>query len=135
MTNGQEVDRPAQQATTVLRLLQQPATKQELARALHGTGIAVDYFLRIVQTDVRRSPGLQKCSPESFMGALLTSAQLGLRVGILPAGGFSVPHRPLHPLCCGLSGIGRRAGTGASVARDLNRERASHALVLGRDRG
>ena len=79
MTNGQEVDRP----TTVLRLLQQPATKQELARALHGTGIAVDYFLRIVQTDVRRSPGLQKCSPESFMGALLTSAQLGLRVGIL----------------------------------------------------
>jgi recombination protein RecT len=57
------------------------ATQQaEIARALPGTVDAARY-VRIVQTELRKNPRLMECSPESFLGAVLTAAQLGLEFG------------------------------------------------------
>ena len=81
---GQEVaQRRAGPPATVLQVLQDTGTRQELARALKPSGIEVDYFLRVVQTVVRGSEALQKCTPASFLGAMMTSAELGLRIGLL----------------------------------------------------
>lgn len=80
MPPGSEVDRPQQ--ATVLRLLQDPATAKEIGRAL-PKGLDPDNFLRVVQTVVRKSEPLQRCSSASFMGAMLDAAALGVRPGLL----------------------------------------------------
>ena len=62
----------------------------EVAKALPGTIDAARY-VRIVQTEIRKNPALQNCSPESFIGAILTAAQLGLEFGPLQQA-FLVPY-------------------------------------------
>jgi recombination protein RecT len=54
--------------------------RPELARAL-PKHMDADRMARIALTVLRKTPKLAECSPESFMGALLTSAQLGLEPG------------------------------------------------------
>lgn len=57
--------------------------KPEIARALHGTALDPERFTRVALTVVRQSPKLQRCRPESMLGALMTAAQLGLEPGPL----------------------------------------------------
>lgn len=57
--------------------------KPEIARALHGTALDPERFTRVALTVIRQSPKLQRCRPESLLGALMTSAQLGLEPGPL----------------------------------------------------
>ena len=66
-----------------LAVLANPAVHKQLERALKPSGIATDYFVRVLQTEVRKNVALQRCTPESFMGAMMLSAELGLRIGIL----------------------------------------------------
>lgn len=54
----------------------------EFEKALPAS-IPLDRFMRVAVTTLRKSPQLQTCTMESLMGALLTSAQLGLEVGPL----------------------------------------------------
>lgn len=61
---------------------------KELGRALPDH-LSAERLARIALTCVRMNPDLTKCTPESFMGALFTSAQLGVepvagRAYILP---------------------------------------------------
>ena len=53
----------------------------ELARAL-PKGLDADRMARLALTLVRKDPKLAACTPESFAGALLTSAALGLEPGV-----------------------------------------------------
>lgn len=55
---------------------------KELARALPAH-MTADRVARIALTCIRLNPDLANCTPESFMGSLFTSAQLGLE----PIGG------------------------------------------------
>lgn len=57
--------------------------KPEIARALTGTALDPERFTRIALTVIRQSRELQRCTPESVLGALMTSAQLGLEPGPL----------------------------------------------------
>lgn len=57
---------------------QRPAIERALPNA-----IGAERFARIVMTEVRRVPALLECSPESLLGALMLSAQLGLEPGPL----------------------------------------------------
>lgn len=65
---------------TVLQLLER--MKPELARALPEQ-IGVERFTRTVLTEIRRTPKLLECSPESLLGAMMWAAQLGLEPGPL----------------------------------------------------
>lgn len=56
--------------------------RPQVARALPNT-LDPDRFVRIVLTEVRRNPVLQFASQESFLGAVMTAAQLGLEFGPL----------------------------------------------------
>lgn len=53
----------------------------EIARAL-PKHLDADRIARLALTVVRQTPGLARCKPESFAGALLTAAALGLEPGV-----------------------------------------------------
>ena len=54
--------------------------KPQIARAL-GKAMDPDRFTRIILTEIRRVPQLAECTPESLLGAMMLSAQLGLEPG------------------------------------------------------
>jgi recombination protein RecT len=54
--------------------------RPEIARALPKHMDAVR-IARIALTTLRRTPKLGQCSPESFLGALMTCSQLGVEPG------------------------------------------------------
>ena len=72
----------AEIATQDAKGLRELVETQELAiaKALPMTMDAARY-VRIVQTELSKNPKLKECTPRSFMGAVLTGAQLGLEPG------------------------------------------------------
>jgi recombination protein RecT len=62
-------------ATPLQDLIQQSA--KELGRAL-PSHLSADRLVRIALTNIRLNPGLAQCTPESFLGALFTLAQIGV---------------------------------------------------------
>jgi recombination protein RecT len=70
---------------TVLEVFSSEGFRRQVAAAL-PRHISVDHMMRIAMTEVRQSVELQKCSPASFMGALLKAAQSGLRPGMFGEG-------------------------------------------------
>ncbi|WP_411815696.1 recombinase RecT [Gordonia sp. SND2] len=72
---------PAQQGQpTLTQLIDQ--MKPEIARAL-PKHMNPDRMARIATTVLRQTPALARCTPESFLGALMTASQLGLEPGPL----------------------------------------------------
>lgn len=94
---------PQQGTPTIGSLIQ--SMRGEIARAL-PKGMDGDRMARIALTVLRKDPKLQNCTPESFMGALLTSAQLGLEPG---AGGeaYLVPYGRECTLIIGYQGYAK----------------------------
>ena len=62
-------------ASTLRELLK--TYKSEIAAAL-PRHVSPDRLARIAMTSARKNPALLECSPESFLGAVIVSAQLGL---------------------------------------------------------
>lgn len=56
--------------------------KSEIGRAL-PRHMNPDRMARIATTVLRQTPALMRCTPESFLGALMTASQLGLEPGPL----------------------------------------------------
>lgn len=71
---------PQQAQPTLTQLIDR--MKPEIGRAL-PKHMNPDRMARIATTVVRQTPALARCTPESFLGALLTAAQLGLEPGPL----------------------------------------------------
>ena len=76
---------PATRPQTVLEVFNSDGFKRQVAAAL-PRHISPDHMMRIAMTEVRQNADLQKCSPASFMGALLKAAQSGLRPGMFGEG-------------------------------------------------
>jgi len=67
--------------------------RNEIARALPAAAKATpDRLARVALTTIRTTPQLASCTPESLLGALMTTAQLGLEPGPLGHAYF-VPFR------------------------------------------
>jgi recombination protein RecT len=75
-------EQPAEQRT-ISQLLD--AQRPQIERALPAAFLRrdPDRFVRVVMTEIRRNPTLLECTPESLLGALMLSAQLGLEPGPL----------------------------------------------------
>jgi len=78
-------DLKARVENKVANVTKQPETVKEYIAAMQPQiekalpkMISVDRFTRIALTAVSSTPALAKCDPMSFVGALMTSAQLGL---------------------------------------------------------
>ena len=99
------------------------AMKPEIARAL-PKHLNPDRVARIAVTVMRRTPKLAECTPASFLGALMTCAQLGLEPG--PLGhAYLVPYGQEVTFIAGYRGLvdlARRSGQVQSVSARVVRE-------------
>ena len=66
--------------------------KPEIARAL-PRHMTPDRMARIATTALRQNPKLGQCTPDSFLGALMTAAQLGLEPNTPMGECYLVPYR------------------------------------------
>ena len=72
----------------------------EIAKALPSV-ITPERFTRIVLSAISVNPKLGSCTPASFLGAMMTSAQLGLEVNTPLGQAYVLPYmnyRPCMPL-------------------------------------
>ena len=110
----------AKQPTTLIGVVRSPAFQKQMALAMPKS-MTPDRLTRIVMTECRKTPALMKCSPESFYGAVLQCAALGLEPGsalghcyLLPFGnGKDKQNRPNAQLIIGYRGmidLARRSG-------------------------
>ena len=70
----------AKQPTTLLGVVRSPSFQKQMALAMPKS-MTPDRLTRIVMTECRKTPALMKCAPESFYGAVLQCAALGLEPG------------------------------------------------------
>ena len=75
----------------------------EIGRALAMSDVDAARYVRIVQTELRKKPRLMECSPESFLGAVLTAAQLKLEFGPMQQA-YLVPYGKEIQLIIGYKG-------------------------------
>src|SRR5690554_2362898 len=111
----------AQRQNTLTTLIERQ--KPEIARAL-PRHMDPDRLARIATTVMRQTPQLAQCTPESFLGALMTCAQLGLEPG--PLGhAYLVPYGrevTFVPGYRGLVELARRSGQVQSVQARIVRD-------------
>lgn len=77
--NGNGAVEKRDQPATVFEFIE--GMKGQIARAL-PKHLNADRLARIMLTEVRRTPLLARCTPDSFGGAIMTCAQLGLEPGV-----------------------------------------------------
>ena len=115
----------ANKPQTITEILTSAEFKAQMALALPKT-LTADRLTRIVLTECRKTPELRKCNPQSFFGAVLQCAQLGLEPGsalghcyLLPYGnGKARDGRPNCQLIIGYRGmidLARRSGQIVSI--------------------
>lgn len=78
--------------------------KPEIARALTGTALDPERFTRVALTVIKQNSRLLQCRPESLLGALMTSAQLGLEPGPLGEA-YLVPYKDQVTFIPGYRGL------------------------------
>src|SRR5699024_2801941 len=84
-----EVTKTQQNQPKLVAALEQMKPELEKALPKHLSG---DRIARIVLTEIRKNPQLAQSTPESFFGALLTAAALGLEPGV-NGEAYLVPYR------------------------------------------
>jgi recombination protein RecT len=88
MTDTDKMERkPGESLMTMLDRLR-PQLQAALPRSM-----SADRFSRIVLTEVRKTPRLLECQPNSFLGAVFTAAQIGLEIGSHLGEAFILPFR------------------------------------------
>ncbi|AJA43359.1 RecT-like ssDNA annealing protein [Mycobacterium phage Sbash] len=107
----------------------------ELAKAL-PRHITPERMARIAVTVVRQTPALANCTPESFLGALLTASQLGLEPG--PTGeAYFVPYKQVCQFIPGYRGLiklARQSGQVADIYAELVYSNDVYEVALGLNR-
>lgn len=73
--------------------------EKEIAKALPSV-ITPERFTRITLSALSSNPDLQQCTPQSFLGAMMTSAQLGLEPNTPLGQAYLLPYRNKGVLEC-----------------------------------
>lgn len=98
------VNMPARQAPkSVARTI---ADSKKLITEALPKGLDPDRFTRLALTTLRKTPALQRCNPESFVGALLTASALGLEPDVLGEA-YLVPYKAECTLIVGYQGLAK----------------------------
>ena len=106
--------------------------KPEMARAL-PKHMSAERMARIATTVLRQTPALARCTPESFLGALLTSSQLGLEPGPLGEVYF-VPYGQACQFIPGYRGLiklARQSGQLVDIWSEIAYENDEFVYTLG----
>ena len=109
----------------------------QIAKALPSV-MTPERFSRIAMTAVTKSPTLGRCTPGSFMGALLTAAQLGLEPNTPLGQAYLIPYKNKGVLECqfqlgyrGLIGLAHRSGELRSIEAHIVYENDEFEYELG----
>ena len=86
---NQVAQKPAEQKTMQQYI---KSMEREIERALPSV-ITPERFTRIVLSAISANPQLGSCTPNSFLGAMMTSAQLGLEVNTPLGQAYVLPYR------------------------------------------
>lgn len=111
MTSTDIAAQQEQKPPTLAQLIQQ--MKPEIAKAL-PSHMSPERMARIATTVLRQTPQLARCTPESFLGALLTASQLGLEPGPLGEAYF-VPYKNAVTFIPGYRGLVKLARNSGQV--------------------
>jgi recombination protein RecT len=109
--------------------------RPEIARAV-PRHINPDRMLRIALTCLRMNEDLMKCSPASFLGAVMAASQLGLEIGGPLAQAYLLPFKQECTLVVGYRGmlnLARRSGLVTSIYAYEVREGDKFMYRLGLD--
>lgn len=74
--------------------------QDQINMALTGTALPPERFTRIVLTTLSSSEQLQKCTPITFLGAMMQAAQLGLEPNTPLGQAYLIPYRNHGRLEC-----------------------------------
>lgn len=109
----------------------------EIARAL-PTVITSERFSRMVLTAITQTPKLAECTPQSFVGSMLTAAQLGLEPNTPLGQAYLIPFRNKGVMCCqfqlgykGLIDLVHRSGEVKSIEARVVYENDTFEYQLG----
>lgn len=93
----------------------------EIKKALPSV-MTPERFTRVTLSALSNSPKLQECTPKSFLGAMMTSAQLGLEPNTPLGQAYLIPYKNHGTLECqmqigykGLIDLAHRAGTSVTA--------------------
>lgn len=99
-----------QKAENVRTMLEKAKPQIALALPKH---LSADRMLRISMTSIRRTPQLLACNPQSLLGAIMQSAQLGLEPDGVLGHAYLIPFKEEVQLIVGYKGLidlARRSG-------------------------
>ena len=124
-------------------LMSSPKVKAQMALAM-PKHMTADRMMRIALTEIRKVPALAKCNVESFMGAIMQCAQLGLEPGgalghayLLPFGsGKAADGKANCQLIIGYRGmldLARRSGQIISITARTVHENDQFSYEFGLD--
>lgn len=129
--NGQLIPRSAAPKDDLPALLQRMAPEISKAVPRH---INPERLLRVALTSLRMNPDLMRCSKASFLGSVLTAAQLGLEIGGPLGLCYLVPYKGNAQLIVGYQGfieLARRSGSVTAVYAHEVREGDKFKYTLG----
>ncbi|OQS41156.1 recombination protein RecT [Chromobacterium haemolyticum] len=138
-----QVATAADKPKTLAGLLSDPKIKNQMALAL-PKHLNADRLARIALTEIRKVPALAKCNQESFLGAVMQCAQLGLEPGnalghayLLPFGNGKASDGLANvQLIIGYRGmidLARRSGQIISISAHTVHEQDKFSYQLGLD--
>lgn len=112
-------------------MIQKMVPQMERAVPSH---LSADKMARICLTALRVTPKLQQCSPQSFLGAMMSAATLGLEVNTPLGHAYLVPYKTECTLIIGYRGmmeLARRSGVVRSIRAVVVREGDTFEVVEG----
>lgn len=116
---------------TIRQLLDK--SKQQIRLAL-PTHMSPDRMLRVAMTSVQKNPDLLDCSPESLMGAIIQSAQLGLEPDGVLGHAYLVPYGKVCTFIPGYKGLlqlARRSGEISTILAEVVHSKDVFEFELG----
>lgn len=112
----------------------------EIAKALPSV-MTPDRFTRITLSALSGNPKLQQCTPQSFLGAMMTAAQLGVEPNTPLGQAYLIPYRNKGVMECqfqlgykGLIDLAYRSGEVASIQANVVCENDEFDYAFGLER-
>ena len=122
-------EKRAESPVTAVTQQKKPQTLQDYVQRMSGqikmalpANLTPDRFQRIVLSAISSNTKLQECSPQSFLGAMMTAAQLGVEPDTPLGQGYLIPRNSKNGMECtfqlgykGLIDLAYRSGNIANI--------------------